>query len=624
MKSILKTFLFFTAWWIALCGAEWCPRLFHKRSLELDVNPAFLNADEYYDQDGEKSYGLTISSFLHYTFRYNNDTGMYVPNQPPFAPDQVGRIEDILHVDDFDFATEYEKLTGPKTTWPNDARRIPDDVLPFEGIIVPQGFHLTPTAGRLSIINLDDENRTEYIVHESTFDPPFDPPFGVDGDEPRFFHKVIFYDMDGDGLRDIVTVRSGFKLPPFSYPPFSELVYYKNPGDKLDPKVEWEETILYGDSPSDPFGPDICLAMHDFDGDGTPEIVATHFFSGDNEYDDPLAPPTKGKIVMYGAPFQGSWGDVNASNPPRVKLIDDSQGFPFGIEIVDLNGNGKMEILATNHQPNCMPFLGVQGRVYALEQPASGNVYDDNWTVHVLLDGILPQPTPAGARGMRLAPGHAIPFFPNKQERNENRPWILLSGDQAGKVWVMKPSDRDFEYETAVVFDINDYYGDRATQTYTSDGLTVSTIGEPAIFYTETDEKYKKEPHGRESMSKKTKHGLKGSSKATERTSLVSMSSTSEHMSTSRRSKGKESSSKGSKAKSTKSSKSRSKGSKGSVRGLKVLKRNFSRNQRVEDAAGIAEIYIPVFEAKEIHVLSFDGENSERVNCPSGVIYACT
>jgi hypothetical protein len=188
----------------------------------------------------------------------------------------------------------------------------------------------------------------------------------------------------------------------------------------------------------------------------------------------------------------------------------------------------------------------------------------------------------------------------------------------------MKPSDRDFEYETAVVFDINDYYGDRATQTYTSDGLTVSTIGEPAIFYTETDEKCKKEPHGRESMSKKTKHGLKGSSKATERTSLVSMSSTSEHMSTSRRSKGKESSSKGSKAKSMKSSKSRSKGSKGSVRGLKVLKRNFSRNQRVEDAAGIAEIYIPVFEAKEIHVLSFDGENSERVNCPSGVIYACT
>jgi hypothetical protein len=59
------------------------------------------------------------------------------------------------------------------------------------------------------------------------------------------------------------------------------------------------------------------------------------------------------------------------------------------------------------------------------------------------------------------------------------------------------------------------------------------------------------------------------------------------------------------------------------VRGLKVLKRTFSRNQRVEDAAGIAEIYIPVFEAKEIHVISFDGEDSERVNCPSGVIYAC-
>ena len=606
MKLILQSCLFFAAWRIALCSAEWCPRLFHKRVLELDLNPAFLNADEYYDQDGKKSYGLTISSFFHHTFSYNNETGMYLPNQPPFAPDQVGRIENILHTNDFNFATDYEKLTGPETTWPNDARRIPDGVLPFEGIIVPQGFHSIPSAGRLSIINLDDENLTEYVVHEGTLKPP----------QPSFFHKVLFHDMDGDGLLDVVTVRSGFKLPPYSYPPFSELVYYKNPGEKLDPNVQWEEIVLYGGSPDDPFGPDIYLAMHDFDGDGTPEIVATHFFSGDDEDSDPSTPPTKGKIVMYGAPFQGSWGDVNAGNPPRVKLIDDSQGFPFSIEIVDLNGDGKMEILATNHQPNCLPFPGIQGRVYALEQPASGKVFDDDWTVHVLLDGILPQPTPAGARGMRLAPGHAIPFFPNKQQDGDkNRPWLLLSGDESGKVWVMKPRDRDFEYETAIVFDINDYYGNCTTQTFTPNGFTVSTIGEPAIFYTETDEKCKKEQHGRGSMTKETKyHGLKGSTKAIEAKSSKS-SSESEQMSTSSRSKGKQSSTKGSKTTRTKSM--------GSVRGLKVLKRNFLRHECVEDAGGIAEIYIPVFEAKEIHVFSFDGENSERVGCPLGITYAC-
>lgn len=531
---------------IAVCNAseQFCPELYHKGVLELDVNPAFLNVDEYYNEYGEKQQGLTISSFYHFTFTCPADPadGVCVPN-PPFAADQVGRIENIKDVDpaSFDFESHYQKLTDledpPKTTWPNDAQRIPDGMLPFEGVIIPQGFHPIPTAGRLTIVNLDTPDLREYIVHEATLDPP---P-GGDDDEPRFFHKALFYDMDDDGLLDIVTVRSGFKvLPPYVYPPFSELVYYKNPGDDgLDPDIEWEERILYGGIPPFLFGPDIYLAMYDLDGDGVPEIVATHFFTGD----DPTKPqPTKGKIVMYGAPFGESWKDVNGTDPnaqPRIKLINESQGFPFSIEIVDLNGDGKMEILATNHQPNCLPFPGIPGRVYVLEQPESGNVFNDDWTVRVLLDGILPQPTPPGARGMRLAPGHAIPFHPKRN--SHKRPWILVSGDEAGKVWMMKPKGRDFEYKTAVIFDINDYYGEGTTQTFTPQGLTISTIGEPAIRY-EYD------------ASKK--------------------------------------------------------------------KAGFLRKKKNHGAA--AEIYIPVFEAKEIHIFSFDKDKGEEsIDCPSDVTYEC-
>lgn len=605
----LPTFILYL-FYAARCSADFCPRrLYRKGVLGLEVNPAFLNAAEYDTDNGEHSYGLTISSFFHNTFSQDDDTGMFMPNQPPFAPDQVGRIADILDVepDEFDFTTDYEKVTGPNTTWPNDARRVPDGVLPFEGLIVPQGFHAVPTAGRLSIIKLDDLK--EYIVHESTLEPPFD--FGAgDIDKPRFFHKALFYDMDNDGLQDIVTVRSGFKISPTSYPPFSELVYYKNPGKDLDPEKEWEEHVLYGGTPADPFGPDISLAMHDFEGDGSPQIVGTHYFTGDDDDGNPSTPPTKGKIVMYGAPLGGSWKDVGASNPPRVKLIDDSNGFPFSVEIVDLNGDGKTEILATNHQPNCFP--GIQGRVYALEQPASGDIFSDDWTVHVLSDGILPQPTPAGARGMRLAPGHAFPFYPNKQQESGNRPWILVSGDEAGKVWMMKPVGSAFEYDVAIVFDINDYYGNETTQSFTSDGFTVSTIGKPAIFYDEVDTKCEK-GQGRESpsMSKQMKHGLKGSTKKRETTLSESSKAWSMHES------------KMSKRKSFfEASKSMDTKSKGSKRGLKVLKRNFLRRKCAEKPA-FAEIYIPVFEAQEIHILSFDGDRKERINCPVDVTYAC-
>lgn len=397
---------------------------------------------------------------------------------------------------------------------------------------------------------------------KETLDPAPPNPSGDEDDMPRFFHKALFYDMDDDGLLDIVTVRSGFKvLPnpsgtPVVYPPFSELVYYKNPGGGLNPDIEWDEKVLYGGPSVGFMGPDIYLAMYDFEKDGIPEIVATHFFTGDISQ-----PPTKGKIVMYGAPIGGTWSEVDGANQgaqPRVKTLNEDQGFPFSIEVIDLNKDGKMEILATNHQPNCTPYPVTPGRVYALEQPASGDVFGDDWTVRVLMDNIWPQPTPAGARGMRLAPGHAIPFYPKgRHERVGKRPWILVSGDEAGRVWVMKPKGEELGFETAVIFDINEYYGEDATQTLTSDGVTISTVGEPAVRY-DVD-------------------CLEGSSDSSESSDS------------------------------------------GNSRELHSFLR------KAKNWCGITEIYIPIFEAKEIHVFSFaEADGETRITCPQDVTYECS
>jgi len=594
----------------ALCDADtnskFCPRLYHKGVLELDVNPAKLNVDDYSTEEGTKRQSLAISSFLNYKFTLSN--GVYAAIEPPFAPDQVGRIAKIGDIEpaDFDFATHYQKLTDsygtiPKTTWPNNAKRVPDGVLPFEGVIIPQGFHPLPTAGRLTIV--DVASLQEYIVHEGTL------ASGAPSSGPRFFHDVLFFDMDGDGKLDIVTARSGFKIlpnhegPPTVYPPFSELVYYKNPGNALQPDIRWEEVIIYGGPLAEPpfMGPDIHLAMHDFDGDGNPAIIATHFFSGD---DTSLLMPTKGKIVMYGAPSGRRWSDVNgtdASAQPRVKLIDDSQGFPLSIDIVDLNGDGKMEILATNHQPNCMPFPATPGRVYALVQPESGNIFEDDWTVRVLLDRILSQPTPAGARAIRLAPGHAFPFHPkDTAAKSSKRPWILASGDQAGKVWMMKPKGDEFDYESAVVFDINDYYGEGTTQMYTSDGFTISTIGEPALFYDESCIK---------TIEKKDVSNITIKSGKSSFTKHVSISKGIEsyHMSPSQGAKHWSKSNKGIKR----------------LTGETSLNRDIS--QTPQRKCCVSVIFIPVFEAKQIHVLSFVGrDEKERITCPADVTYGCT
>ena len=478
---------------------KWCPNLFHRGVLHLDVNPAFLKFDSY---SGDCGLGLTVSSFFN--------AHLPPPHVVPefFQRDLVGRICQIENVTAqlFDFSKDFEILTDLtstngafKTVWPNEASRIPDGVLPFEALILPQGFPSSPFPGRLTILNLESPTLEEYLVHETN------PP-----ESQRSYHTAAFYDMDGDGLKDIVTVRSGLRWTPFFHPPFSELVYFRNPGEDLDPNVQWEEHVLYGGPLVSFFGPDIDILLYDFENSGVPQIVATHFFS--------VPENAMGKIVLYAAPIGGTWADVNAYIPaklPRVKVLSEDQGSPMGIAAVDINGDGKVDILATNHEVSeCLGIPGtLPGKVFALEQPTSGDLFVDDWTLHVLADDYNPQPN-FGLRSMRRSPGHAIPFHVDQD--NEGRPWILVSGDQAGRVWMMKPQqDSEWEYHTAVIFDINDYYGENTTQSYSDDWTIISTIGKPAIrYYRSSNERrsigISRRSSGSSSESSRSRH-LKGS-----------------------------------------------------------------------------------------------------------------
>lgn len=193
-------------------------------------------------------------------------------------------------------------------------------MFPFEAVLIPQGFFSAAFPGRLTAINLN--NRTEYVISESTQQPggfnqtnPLDPE-----NTPRFYHNAVFYDIDGDGFKDIITVRSGLRVGAgFAYPTYSELLWFRNPGEALDPTVKWDEKILYGGLFVGFQGPDIYVQMHDFDGDGVPEFVATHFFTG-------FYPATAdtGKITLYGAPMGSDWSQVNALIPaaPRARTKD--------------------------------------------------------------------------------------------------------------------------------------------------------------------------------------------------------------------------------------------------------------------------------------------------------------
>ena len=227
--------------------------------------------------------------------------------------------------------------------------------------------------------------------------------------------------MDGDQLRDLVTVRSSFIVAGGFCPPTGQLVWFKNPGEAIAPDKPWEEFILVDKKPK-PGGPEVNMNMHDFDGDGIPEVVASHFFKYDG-------------ITIYGAPEGGSWADVDPVNGPfvRQKDIMRGQGNPFAVEIVDLNLDGRLDVLTSNHQGDqCFEVTSseIQGRVIAIEQPADGKLFDSDWVVHVIKDNIRATPTfPEPERGPgRLAPNRAVAFWPTRMLEDSSRPWLVVGG----------------------------------------------------------------------------------------------------------------------------------------------------------------------------------------------------
>ena len=493
---------------------DFCPDVYHGGKFgPLNFRPAFLHIDKFNHPNGNKYDGVVFSSFFN---SIKNPDGMGVVGF--FERDLVARIQGIgyRYPAWFNVNRDVEVLTdlnspdflpgspaGPGTqTWPNEVQRVPDGILAFEAVVSPQGFHPGYAPGRLSLINLDHPDKLEYIIDQSletagiacrTQDNALFDPLT----KPWFYHLVKWYDMDGDGLKDAVTVRSGFRVRgTFCIPPEGEVVWFKNPGAAIDPGVEWEEFVIAG-YPSSQWSADISLDMYDLTGDGVPEIVANRFFGG----------TVPGEFIeIYGARVGETWADVDpVSNPARTAVISDNQGRPFGVKFVDLNRDGRMEVLATNHQSdNCFRRTqdAIPARVYALQQPASGDVFNDPWITHILKDNIRPNPTypalplnattgdPDPAGPGRLAPGIAQEFWPTPWDENFFRPWILVGGDEASKVWLLKPNTQnqnDWSYGSAVIFDINDYYGPNTSQSLTAPapdvGNSISTLGSPAWRY---------------------------------------------------------------------------------------------------------------------------------------------
>lgn len=321
-------------------------------------------------------------------------------------------------------------------SWPNEAYEVPASVRAKAGlnekpwtslIAVADGFifPLKQTGGiHLVELNGDGLNFVTTISEVK---------------HAWFYHHSEWMDVDMDGVLDVVAARS---TKPFIKGKLdSELVWFKNNGNGT-----WGKTQVITK------GPGVGFTAADIDGDGKMEIIATEFFLHQ-------------QLAIYSCP-ETSWAKCADKSNVVETVIDANDGPFFQCSWVDLNGDGKIDILATAQQQTVDKKV-IPGKVLAFEQPSAWTAGNTNWTRHVLADGYLPQPKQPTGSG---APGIPVAFHMTaKGMRNLEKPLIVLSGDDGGVVDLLTPASKshtDWTYTKKTLY---------TSQKATSQG--VNTIG---------------------------------------------------------------------------------------------------------------------------------------------------
>jgi len=356
-------------------------------------------------------------------------------------------------------ASDNEKCYSKgKIDWPNLTESVPTQVAGPNILSVAAGF-LTPFRdnGNIYLFNAQERTklvkgkcRSNEINHHISL---MDIKGKTNKSQKIWFHKVVWKDMNNDGLLDAITayaiseskivgvhpdyealtdlprpILGGSSLKGKGY-----LVWLEQPKSSswknplIDGKGEtvfWKEHIISK-------GPDVNFVMSDIDGDGEEEFLASEFFGDDGE----------GSLSQV---YKGGDGDYHR------RVVDNSIGHGFDLSLTDLNNDGNKDILLTNHQGpiNEKSKNKFQGRVYGFEIPK--DIVVGEFKRHILLDDITVNKNEL-MQNTEMAPGKAISFYPDLQNKL-GKPNILVAGDGASEVYILRPmSDAPANWQYEVV-----------------------------------------------------------------------------------------------------------------------------------------------------------------------------
>ena len=180
----------------------------------------------------------------------------------------------------------------------------------------------------------------------------------------NFYHHAEWLDVNGDGRLDVLAARAFKSMNPFSHPE-SDLVWLEQPPEGAAGK--WIEHQITGKA-----GPGVAFTVVDLDGDGKVEVVAAQFF-------------VKQQLSVWWCEEQ-FWSECVNGTGVKSAVIDDAEKAPyFNVAFVDLNNDGKKDLLATTNEANG------KGAVFGFELPVGG--FDKpgaKWAKHRIATGYKP------------------------------------------------------------------------------------------------------------------------------------------------------------------------------------------------------------------------------------------
>ncbi|XP_061416119.1 uncharacterized protein LOC133347664 [Lethenteron reissneri] len=400
---------------IYLSSAVELPRLLYTRNVDCQVG--FLNVlhNPVPSADGRSVYDLSLSCFASFSKH----------------PDNVSAIFDVGQK----FHDASLMTPTPITThvaWPNEVEQVPDGIF-------PSNYYWTCSEGFM--VGGKDNGRV------SLWDMSRGPT-AVDGvltltvDETGnkwFYHRVEWVDMDHDGLKDALTARAQSTGPTGN----GQLIWFKNPG-LMGGQVQefWKENVLHE-------GPDVYFraVQLPLPNGGTKMAIVSTVFWGQQ------------LTVTWTSDPSDNWSDSSKT----MSRVIDTEGWYFDLKFVDLNGDGRKDILATTWSQQ-----GKDGKVLAYEIP--DDFMEGTWTKHVLASGYTVHSIFPG----NGSPGAPKTFFP-RAGSSQKKPTIVLAGDDDGKAYILESvNDNDsnqWAYSNHTLFDAGGIVGEIAVEDVDGDGF---------------------------------------------------------------------------------------------------------------------------------------------------------